>query len=808
MNLAPCAPHRTRVCGFLYVASILALPPTIATALTPLGLEFISQAQAQQPPGEATQALFLAVDRNDLEQVRAAITKGADIQARDFTGTQPVDIAIDRGYFDIAHYLISVRNAAQAKQNGTPASPTPSAEDLAQTQSLFKAPSSVATQAPDPSPPEAPAQTDLAANPFETDAVPQAVVSPPAPPVAPSSVEIALSEAPPPEAPLPENVLDRATDDPFAYEAQPQSPAQAPVAGPSPAPTAPDIAAPVPTPALAPEPTPIPTPIPAPAKPVEAIAADKSSATKRFITTFLDFFKPPDITGVTRRESDRAQPETGLSEQELAQQLHEIEAERGDAAIKGPEVPISPEELAQELPPSPTFENMPPDELAAMSANTPELPAYAVSSPRTGSAPPTVEPMPAAEDAFGNMEIKDATAEDEQPLEASSSTATPDFKEAPGVPGKRYDPKKPFGGGVDPEVLAFLGLDERTGEIPQQSEGVKGVPESDSATALNAAPQDPLENPFDTLEGTKAPELSDLLEGLSPPQEVASTPPKSPPSPDGATTSEDFPGIEMPSGSDAQQGDVNELAGLLESTGENVKGTNGWDVKKVEGADMPDEVAMLTDIEPTGQVLDGVELAIGEDTVIGQEVGADRMLLLQQKSIHKPCIAKDASDAIFCIDTVTWPFELSDDFLVDTIMYQGTRAIGRYDAGRATNFLTLFRSASLTKVLAYYTSRYGPPTQSIERAIAPLAAPRQANPTYLWQSREPGTDTITTLEIRKFDDAQSGFPDTKRGALLLYRAHAKSIFPQLSQLELMVLKADATAADNGESPTDPGNIWN
>jgi len=64
------------------------------------------------------------------------------------------------------------------------------------------------------------------------------------------------------------------------------------------------------------------------------------------------------------------------------------------------------------------------------------------------------------------------------------------------------------------------------------------------------------------------------------------------------------------------------------------------------------------------------------------------------------------------------------------------------------------------------------------------------------------------LEIRKFDDARGGFPDTNRGAILLYRSHAKAIFPQLSQLELMVLKADATAEDSGELPGDAGNIWN
>jgi hypothetical protein len=74
----------------------------------------------------------------------------------------------------------------------------------------------------------------------------------------------------------------------------------------------------------------------------------------------------------------------------------------------------------------------------------------------------------------------------------------------------------------------------------------------------------------------------------------------------------------------------------------------------------------------------------------------------------------------------------------------------------------------------------------------------------MWRSREAGTDSIVTLEIRQFDDARSGFPDTRRGAILLYREHAGEIFPLLSQLELMVLK------DDGQidlAPKTPESVW-
>ncbi|HEY9079870.1 ankyrin repeat domain-containing protein [Magnetovibrio sp.] len=852
----PRARHRTRVGGLLCAVSVLVLGPSVLSTHGPSALSFVAQAHAQQLPDAATEELFLAVDSNDLDGVRAAIGKGADVEARDFSGTQPVDMAIDRGYFDIAHYLISVRNAAQAKQSGLPAQPTPTVEELAQSQS------------PVVSAPDAPSTAMNSmedANPFDIATLPPEQPSPQAEaPVDP------LLEDLPPAAPQVSDAPIAVEPDPFAVsqpsdnlaepnvKATPQIPdspyKSAMQINPDPAfGSMPEVApetAPEATPETPPEPAPIvqvmseppasPSPAidvvtPEPTKEETAKENAKPSAAKTFITTFFDFFKPPNVTGVVRREHDRAQTNGSVSEEELANQLHQIEAERGDAVIKGPEVPISPEELAKQLPPSPDLGELTDEELAALQVETPALPPYAVGSPP----PATGAPAAGGGDAFGDLQIDDATLDDEQPLEglppaaapkqpASSGTAAPppapDFKEAPGVPGKRYDPTKPFGGGVDPDVLAWLGLDPRTALVIKDGEvkikdpeiALKAAPGTPAPAPSAPAAEDPFADPFAAMpeDTTKAPAVSDLLEGLGDAQEVASKEPKSPPSPEGiaddpfaAPPSQGAPDDPFSSPPPPTGGDVDELAGLLESTQESVSGTKGWDVTKVEGADLPSEAVVLSEIEPSGQVLDGVELALGSDTKVGQEVGEDRLKLLDQESIHKPCISKGGTETVFCIDTVSWPFELEEYFLVDTIMYQGTRAVARYDAGRATNFHSLFRSEAFEHVIGYYTKRYGPPTEMIERAIAPLAAPRQANPTYLWQSREPGTDTVVTLEIRKFDDALSGFPDTNRGALLLYRSHAKPIFPQLSQLELMVLKADAPIAVESTAPT-PGDVWN
>ena len=62
------------------------------------------------------------------------------------------------------------------------------------------------------------------------------------------------------------------------------------------------------------------------------------------------------------------------------------------------------------------------------------------------------------------------------------------------------------------------------------------------------------------------------------------------------------------------------------------------------------------------------------------------------------------------------------------------------------------------------------------------------NPTVTWRSRDSRTNVISVLEIRKFDDSRGGFPDTNRGAVMLYHYNAPSIFPQVSSHELMRLR--------------------
>lgn len=79
----------------------------------------------------ATQMLFEAVHSNDFASAEAAVAAGATIEARDRWNITPIELAIDKGYFRIAHFLVSVRNnhrqAAEATSTARPVESKPTA---------------------------------------------------------------------------------------------------------------------------------------------------------------------------------------------------------------------------------------------------------------------------------------------------------------------------------------------------------------------------------------------------------------------------------------------------------------------------------------------------------------------------------------------------------------------------------------------------------------------------------------------------------------------------------------------------------
>jgi hypothetical protein len=101
----------SRIGRFLQAAAALALVGTLAG--TAAGAPPAGIASAQTRTDRATQVLFDAVHSNDFAAAEAAVAAGADVEARDRWDISAIELAIDKGYFRIAHFLVSVRNSRE-----------------------------------------------------------------------------------------------------------------------------------------------------------------------------------------------------------------------------------------------------------------------------------------------------------------------------------------------------------------------------------------------------------------------------------------------------------------------------------------------------------------------------------------------------------------------------------------------------------------------------------------------------------------------------------------------------------------------
>jgi hypothetical protein len=111
------------------------LPAALVVAL------FAAPALAQAPPaggaraglaaGSPTELLFDAIAIGNIEIVREAVGRGANLNARNVLGQRPVDLAIDVGRSDIAFLLLSLMRAGQPDR-ATLAPPPSDAQALRQ----------------------------------------------------------------------------------------------------------------------------------------------------------------------------------------------------------------------------------------------------------------------------------------------------------------------------------------------------------------------------------------------------------------------------------------------------------------------------------------------------------------------------------------------------------------------------------------------------------------------------------------------------------------------------------------------------
>jgi ankyrin repeat protein len=76
-------------------------------------------APASKPPTDMSpnDALFDAINRGDIDVARDAITRGADLDARNLLGMTPMELSVDLGRNDISFMLLSYRGSGNGSQN-------------------------------------------------------------------------------------------------------------------------------------------------------------------------------------------------------------------------------------------------------------------------------------------------------------------------------------------------------------------------------------------------------------------------------------------------------------------------------------------------------------------------------------------------------------------------------------------------------------------------------------------------------------------------------------------------------------------
>lgn len=184
---------------------------------------------------------------------------------------------------------------------------------------------------------------------------------------------------------------------------------------------------------------------------------------------------------------------------------------------------------------------------------------------------------------------------------------------------------------------------------------------------------------------------------------------------------------------------------------------------------------------------------------LGNSVTMDQRPLPRGVAEPDPCIKRSGGSIVFCVVPVDWHPKVDPAFSITTYLYQGSRAIARYDGGKATHYHTLFGSLQYDDVVKYFVSRYGPPTDEWKRTISPFDRPRQPNPTMVWRARDTKTNRVTILEVRRYDDTRNVFPDMEHGAVRLYTAGAQRVFPVITGMDLMAIDWAARSDHNNDS---------
>jgi hypothetical protein len=152
------------------------------------------------------------------------------------------------------------------------------------------------------------------------------------------------------------------------------------------------------------------------------------------------------------------------------------------------------------------------------------------------------------------------------------------------------------------------------------------------------------------------------------------------------------------------------------------------------------------------------------------------------------CVVKRGGKMWICVEEVDWPEAVAEHFVIDAFLYQGAKALVRYEGGAAVRLYAQFPTASFDAVVEYHKQRLGPPSETLERESKRRGGGKLSNRTLIWRLDAPEGGTGAVVEIRQYDDVRRKNADGRHGVVQIASEGTGDFFSRVSSLDLMRLR--------------------
>jgi len=789
------------------------------------------EVQANDPTTEglsnSTRQLFKAINENDLESARAAVTQGAAVGAENSLGVRPVDLAVDLGHFEVAHFLLSIHQAPAPKQEEIPLPPPVTPLPALTPPKQISPPVLSGPQFAAPvfkSVPQ-PAIAPLAISP--------PVISPPAisSPQIPAQPRIAAPRFSPPAIKVPTL--------PIAPE--PSAPTLgAPSIQAIPAPPKLSLAPPPVPPALTnedgslvrtPEPR-APKPMPAP-NPTSAITATAKAA--KGIATAPAVPKIG-VGGFMSNVWDSMigwVPFTGDNESEKVAPAKQIQPSRPTQVTPDPvekKIPApvfkavreAPTIVTKEIPAVPTKKAPAP---ATTASDTPKKPEKGFFSSAWDS---LTDWVPFTGDNKGSSEDASPTHR-RLPILREQSSKAPATQETAAL--QSTPPERPEGNindEVEASALAFaIAYEQKNADLKTRQEKAAAAAKQRAEAELAPPPKPKPEPKIDPVaEQDQA--AADFKKRVQHRKQIAAGQKSQTPVEPRAPVESKLNSPPLPEQPDAKESVFAKIGHFFKRRWDkNLKDRPETETAKIDPT-VKDEASVVhppekiflkneTSVkEPTVKaslanefpenkysedsasyanlplpappppvqaisISQNVNLVVGAANSLGQELTVE---LVEESK----CVEKTEQNILFCLERVVWPDPIRK-ILKSPLSFMGDdMAMIRYDGGKASQFHINFPTERFDRLINYFEKKYGPPTEYPKLLMHQIGAPPKENPTVRWRVANPAMGRDVILEIRRTDDLRSILPADGTGVVRLYSAGDKMIFRYVSTADIMLMR--------------------